>query len=370
MFNDHLISNVRTGAPLPDGLLGAMIAAEVVKRTPADKDGPLPAFRRMVQARHDSVLAQGVTEGRVRRDSFQTNTGLFLARDLEHVYDDVLREPFPAPNAFSLFFQDGSVPVGKKSHTVRRLYQTGEAQWYKGGSAVKRVAMNQQEQTFPVRYAVDSFGYSIFERMSATAASMDIHGEEMRTARDVLAQFVNRALWFGAPQVNLHGIVDYPWLPKKAIATDFTFDSDPRDVLHELNRLANFPREKSKTTLQSDRMATTPRVRDFLFETPWSPLAADGKSIGEKFVGAHARIKSIEEAWELEGVGPAGEDGILVYQSGRNGVAVVLPGGPFNALPPQERAYDLEVFCYTGCGGVIMRNVGGNVLGLVTAPSV
>jgi len=370
MFNDTLITDVRSGQAAPKGLLPRMVMAERAKAVRRDSDGPLPGWRKAAEAAIKELFESGVRAGNIRRDSFQANTGIFLARDLEHIYDDVLREPFPAPNAYKLFHQDSSVPVGKTSHTVRRVYQTGEAQWYRGGKAVKRVTVNQQEMSFPVRYAVDSFGYSIFERMSAQAASFDLHGEDMLAAREILTQFLNRAFWFGAPQVGLHGVLDYPWLPKKAIATVFNTDSDPRDVLHELNRLASFPREKSRTVFQSDRMAMTPRLRNFLFETPWSPLAADGLSIGEKFINAHASIKTIDEAWELEAVGPNGEDGILVHQSGRNGIAIVTPGGPFNALPPQEEAFDLTVYAYAACGGVIMRNVGGNVLGLVTAPMV
>lgn len=370
MFNDTLITDVRSGREVPNGLLSRMVMHERTKAQRADSDGPMPGWRKAAERAILAAADHATRTGQIRRDSFQSNTGIFLARDLEHVYEDVLREPFPTPNAYRLFFADSSVPVGKKSHTVRRVYQQGEAQWYKNGRPTKRVGVNQQEQTFPVRYAVDSFGYSIFERFSGDAASFDLHGEDMMAAREILTQFVNRAFWFGAPQVGLHGALDYPWLPKKAIATPFTFDSDPRDVLHELNRLASFPREKTKTVFNPDRIAMTTRLRNFLFETPWSPLAADGKSIGEKFLSAHATITTIEEAWELEGIGPNGEDGILVYQSGRNGVAIVTPGGPFNALPPQENGFDLEVFAYTACGGVIMRNVGGNVLGFVEAPSV
>ena len=378
MHADSSVFDVRSGAPVdisPDviGHFHAMIDNQRSKARHDSRLNVLDPWTQAVAARIDAAIAM-LSPGDSRRDAFTPQAGLYMARDLEYTYDEVLREPFPEPNALRLFTTDGSVPVGAESHRVRRLYQEGEVGWYKDGSAVPRVDIAQREMTFPVKYAVTSFGYSIFQRMNAEFArsqgniSFDMHGEKMRAARQMMAEFNNRALWFGAPQVGLFGVINYPWLPKKAIATAFNGDSDPRDILAELNRLANYPHEMSNSVFQPDRMAMSPALRNYLFETPWSPLDSTGKTIGKYFLENHPRISTIDEAWELAGVGPNNEDGILVWKGDRLGITIVTPGGPFNALPPQEVKFDLEINCWSASGGVIMRDAGANVLGFVTPP--
>jgi len=379
MFSDATVFDCRTGAPsrISPEVLGYMHAQITRQREMARHDSNVNVLEPWTQACAAMITAAmaGVPTGDQRRDAFTPQAGLYMARDLEYVYDEVLREPFPQPNALRLFTQDSSVPVGAESHTVRRLYQEGEVGWYKDGTAVKRVDIAQREMTFPVKYATTSFGYSIFQRMNAQfaqsrgTASFDMHGEKMRAAREMMIEFNNRAWWYGAPQVGLFGVVNYPWLPKKAIATAFNETSDPRDILHELNRLADFPHEQSNTVFQPDRMACSPAVRNYLFTTPWSPLDSSGKTIGKYFLENHARITAIDEAYELAGVGPNNEDGILVWMGNRNGIAIVAPGGAFNALPPQEVKFDLEINCWAGNGGVLMRDAGANVLGYVTPPT-
>lgn len=322
-------------------------------------------WRRRMQSRVDAMIKSD----HGRRDSFSPQAGFHFTRDLEHIYDEVLREPFPAPNALELFYVDGTVPVGNRTHTVRRVYQDGEAAFYRKGQKVQRASVSRKEQEFPIRYAVTAFGYSLFEKMSSDVANSDLHGENLRAARDILAEFLNLVFWYGHAETGMYGITNYPWLPKKVVGTAFTDDSDPRDVLAELNNIANFSHEKSLSTLQSDTLVMSPRLHNFLSTRPWSPLATDGKTILTVFLENQKRITAVEEAWELQEVGPGSTDGIFAYKRDRRGVAVVPVGGPFNMLPPQEVGFSTDCYCWAGCGGVIMRDVGANVLAWVTPPA-
>ena len=68
-------------------------------------------------------------------DNALIQNGFHMARQLEHVYSEVLREEFPPQSSMEAFPVDTSVPAGARTHTVRRLSQQGEAKVYRGNSA-------------------------------------------------------------------------------------------------------------------------------------------------------------------------------------------------------------------------------------------
>lgn len=314
----------------------------------------------------DTARRFDAIERETRGDSFSASAGLHMARQLEHIYAEVLREPFPLLNAWTLFPLDLTVPPGARTHTVRRVYQDGEAAVYRGGqSPIPRVGVSQQEEQFPVRHYVTSFVYSLFEQLSSQFANTALVSELLRTARDVLMEFANDKTWNGDSTNGIYGVLNYPWLPKKVVATAFDGSAAADDVLAELNDLANFPQEQSRSTFKPDTLVVSPRVRNFLMNTPRS--ATTDTTIGEFWLRTNSLgIKSIEEAWELQGVGPSSTDGVLFYRRDRLGIANVLPQ-PFTTLPVQSMGFEDTTFAYMSHGGVIMRDVGNNILGWVDA---
>ncbi len=308
-------------------------------------------------ARYDSAKAE-------RKDAVDATAGLFLARDLDHRYAEVLREPRPQPNAFRLFPIDSTVPVGARTHTVRRLYGHGEVTVYRAGVNVPTVTLSQAEEQFPVRHYVTSFLVDIFELASSDFAGFPLIAELLRLARDQVEAFANLAGWKGITTAGVYGIFNYPWLAKKISTIAFDGTAATADVIAELTAIASYPVVNSKSTFGPDTMVVSPRVRAFLFNTPRSTTT--DTSIGKWFIDNHAQIKAIEEAWELQGAGPGGTDGILVYRRDRLGITNVLPQ-PFTLLPAQKEGFSELTLCYMSHGGVIMRDVGNNLLAWVDA---
>lgn len=320
-------------------------------------------------ARVDSALkrAHEIASGRgeqVRFDAFSASAGLHMARQLEHIYSEVLREPFPVQNAMTLFPMDTSVPPGAKTHTVRRVYQDGEVAVYRGGTTpIPRVGVSQQERTFPIRHYVTSFVYSLFEQLSSAFANTGLVAELLRTARDLMQEFLNQKTWYGDEVNGIYGVLNYPWLSKKVVATPFDGSADPDDVIAELNALVNYPKRVSKATLKPDTLVTSIRVRDYLMNTRMGTVS--DTTIGEYWLRTNSQgIKSIEEAWELEGVGPGGTDGMLAYRKDRLGVVNVVPQS-FTTLPVQSLGFEDTTFAYMSHGGILMRDVGNNILGWI-----
>lgn len=311
----------------------------------------LPTARRDAIRRTDSQLQ------RERRDS-----GLFLARDLEHVYQEVLREEFPVPNALRLFHTDTSVAPGARTHTVRRLYGHGEVSVHRAGQDIPRVGLSQREEQFPVRHYVTSFGVDIFEQASADFANFAAAAELLREARDIMLQFLSDMTWHGYETHGIFGVLNYPWLFKRLLGAAVGPGSSltPDQTLNLLHAIVNYPSEVSSTTFKPDTLVTSERVHNYLFNTPRT--STSDTTIGEYFLRTSKHIKTIEVAWELQAAGPGATDGILAYRRDRLGISNVIPQG-FTTLPMQQLGFDQTTYAYMSHGGVIMRNVANNILG-------
>lgn len=310
-----------------------------------------------------------------RTDAANPSQGLHFARDLEHMYAEVLREPRPLQNALRLFPIDTSVPRGAKFHTIRRTYGDGEVKVYRGrGEKIPRVGISQKEETFNVRHYVTSWVCDIFELAASGFANLDQQAELLRTARDIMDDFANWQTWYGDDENGLPGVLNYPWIRKKAIATPFVAGSDPNDIIRELHRLVDFPYNSQRQAFKPEVLVLSPRVHSFLKQTRIGPDT--DKTILSQFLDTNAHITRVEEAHELQndvdepipGV-PAGQDVILAYRADRLGISNVVPQ-PFTTLPTQELGFEMTTFAYMSHGGVIMREVGNNIIGYVTPPDL
>lgn len=313
--------------------------------------------RLQTAARRIDSLLQGRTG---RQDSFSPNAAFHMARDLEHIYADVLREEFPAQNAFTLFPIDTSVAPGARTHTVRRIYQTGEVAIYRAGIDIPTVGISQQEEEFPVRHYVTSFVTDLFELLSSGYANTQLVAELLRVARDIMNEFANMRTFYGGE--DMYGVLNYPWLDKKVIATPFVDASSEDDILSEMQKLEQFPGENSLNTFSPNTCVTSPRLANFLSR---KYIGNDKTlSVAKKFLGESKNFTSIETARELQGTGPGGTDMILMYRRDRLGIMNVIPQG-FTTLPMQTMGFENKTFCYMSHGGVIMRNPANNILAYV-----
>lgn len=304
-------------------------------------------------------------ENAIRRDSagFGIRDQFHLARDLEHIHAKVLEEQRPVPNALSLFPIDTSVPAGARNHTMRRTFEQGAADLFRGGnSGIPRVGVSQDEETWPIWPIVSSFELDLFTRQSSDFASSQLYARHLRAVRRAIEEKINRIAWYGAPEANLQGVLTYKWLAKSISAFEYRRGTTATTLqIHDdLHAAANYPSETSKSVFAPNAMVTSPRVRNFLMTTRLS--VDNDKSIGQAFLETNAHITSIEEAWECQGVGPTSDhDAILFYRRDPESCALVMPQ-PFTTLPVQTEGYSDIVHAFATFGGAIMPDVGNNHL--------
>lgn len=294
-------------------------------------------------------------------DSMSPGQGFHLARQLEHIYDEVLREEFPPTNAMSMIPVDGSVPVGARTHTVRRISQQGEAKVHRGNaSEVPRVSVSQEEESFPVHHYVIGIGFDIFELAASDFANSRLRQELQDAAQVTMQEFLNEKTWFGDEEHNIYGVLNYPWTPKMVLSLPATADADTDAMLYQLNQAANFAHEESKTVYSPNTLIVSPRMYRYMSTTRIANSVSD-TTVLEFFKKANPRIQTIEEAWEMQGAGPGGTDAMLFCRRDRRSIANVIPQG-FTMLPVQQVGFEYLIPCYMSHGGVVQRDVLNNLV--------
>jgi hypothetical protein len=306
------------------------------------------------------------TDGKVERNDSATD-GFHLARQLEYIHSQVMEAPRPAYDGLQLFPISTEVPAGARSHTVRRVERTGDAAVYRAGMQIPVVGMSQVEEEFPVRHYVSSYTFDVFEQASSDYARSGIIRRKAATAADEITALMNRNTWHGDEANGLYGVLNYPWLAKRASVVDFTDAGNPDAMVKELHALANNPAEASKMIFAPDSLIVPPEVYHVI-STKRLGEGVDGSSetVLSFFLKSSAYIKSVKASHELSFAGPGGTHAILVYKNDPMSVQNMMVQG-VTALPVQERGLESFVYMYASHGGVVMRDVGNCALMYVNA---
>ena len=298
----------------------------------------------------------------VRTDALGPAGGMHMPRQLEHIHARVLEEKHRTPNGLTQFAVSSEVPVGARTHTVRRFLEDGEAAVYRRGHNIPRVGLGQVEEEFPVRHYVTSFASNHFESLSSGFANTSEEERKMRTARKVLERFWNEKIWNGDDDHGIYGIKNYPYLARKVAAFALNSSSTPDQILGELNDAANYPQETSGSVFAPNRMVTSERGRNYLMNTRIGSV--NDTTIGEFFVKNNEFINAIESAHEMKDFGGTGVDGILFYNDDADGISNELVQG-ITPMPAQIFGFESVTYVYMSHGGVIMRDSGNNILLLI-----
>ena len=303
-----------------------------------------------------------------RIDSANPSAAIALARELEYIYSEVMREEGPVLSLRRLFATDGRVPSGAKTHTIRRLEGAGEAKFYRAGMEVPLVGIGRDEETFGVKAAVIGLEMDFFSEKADAYAGINEYGEKVREMREAMAEFEEHLGWNGSDVNKVLGILNYPWLRKRKISTSFsapTTAADFQALLDALNNMVNEVMDRNPGMGASLRFITAPGFHRLLAQ---SHHPDNFRTLKEVFLAGQPNVDSIEEAPHLQGRGPGGEDGVLIVPKGSKAPRIVTPTG-FTMMPVQVSNYGFtrSQAAYQEFGGVIMRDVLRSVLIWVTA---
>lgn len=305
------------------------------------------AYRR---ARAANLVDMGTAQ---RLDALGSGAGVHLARMLEHVYSETLKDAFAPTNALDLFEVDRSVPAGARTHTIRRTRHTGKARFYEGNASRRpTVGLEQREETFNVAPIVTSIKINFFDQLAADFSGVSLRADLEDAARDVMDRFLNDKIWNGAAERKLPGVLTTPWVGKQTASVTYGPGTSPDAILADLHNKANYAVSKSKGLYTPNRMCSSIRLINYLSTTKRSATTED--TILSAFLADNPYITEVVPVHELEGAGPNGEDVALFDRKAKDAFVRVMPRD-FTMLPIIENAFELEIPCYAIYGGVISR---------------
>jgi len=335
---------------------GRYLGAEGVSKMDA-------ALRQVIKARAgvaDDVRLDdaSLNIGSDRIDAANPSATIALARELEYIYAEVMREEGPIFSARRLFAADRRVPAGAKSYTIRRIEGSGEAKFYRAGMEVPLVGIGRDEETAFVKHAVIGMEMDFFSAQSDAFAGIAEAAEKMREMREAMAEFDEQLAWNGSAAHKINGILNYPWLRKRLISTTFesiTTAADFQTALDALNNMVNEILDRNPGMSANLRFICSPRLHRLMAQQEHPDSQ---KTLKERFLAGQPSISSIEEAPHLQGRGPGGEDGVLIVPKGTKGPQIVSPVG-FTMMPVQTTNYGFtrSQAAYQSFGGTRMPDV-------------
>ncbi|HEX5038506.1 MAG TPA: major capsid family protein [Candidatus Limnocylindria bacterium] len=285
-------------------------------------------------------------------------------REFEFVRSRILEEKRQPLTAMAHLPIDSSVPLGARTHTWRRALGAGEAQIYRGGTEFPRARVTRAEEQFGVVHVVCAVDTNFFDTLTTNFAGLRQYQEELRLARRLVEERLNRIAWFGDAASKVYGALTHPALAKMVLSTPFTDASDPEEVALALADFVATPMLRSAGTFSSNALLVSPKI-DHHIRTRPTTLAMNMFVRDLFLAGQRGRIEEIEVAPELEGIGPNGEDGMLAYRKDLDtmGHVVVQTPTPLPVFPSSP--VDQTTVMFGSSGGVTYQDVGNAVLGLV-----
>ncbi len=286
----------------------------------------------------------------------------FLERDLEmieaRIYDYKLRELkfrrlFPVSNE------------GQGSETI--AYDIVR------GSGVARVIANGADDlpradTFVDRfYAVVrpigiSFAYTTQELRNAAFSNRPLEASRGAAARRGMEEKLSDIAWNGDSEYGLIGILGNANIPQSqaaapATGSDRTWaggDKTPLEIISDITTAFSDIVSTTNQVHQANALALPVANFEYIKKTPYSDKVP--MSILRYITDPENKfeIDVIEQAPELVGSGPGGEDQMLVYEKSDEVLQFRIPM-ELRALPPEQRNLEFLINMEAECAGMVVR---------------
>lgn len=318
-------------------------------------------------ARQDSIYA-----GLEFRADSGTQGGTALARELEVVWARVLEQPSPPLMGAKLFPIDNSASPGAENIKITRFLERGEAVIYNGGTQIPTSGLRQASTHVYFRHIVSSANWTMLEQLAWDFSRVNGVQRSLAAARKAIEQLWDKIIWQGSEVHSLYGILNYPYLNRRIVATTFSATADIDSMITEFSRLFTYVPEATNGAALPDSILVGSKLLNFLsshrlgtgtavslltylqdqLQTVFASNGGEGKLI----------IKSVAR---LNDAGGTGVHGVLVYKNDPDSISLPV-SQPVTLLPLFTSGMTLSQIAYMSMGGVVMPNAFSNLLGLVT----
>lgn len=303
--------------------------------------------------------------------------GAILARQLEALWGRALEQVSPELQGTRIFPQKsrwGGQETGGGYENVRidRFLERGQAKvWAGGNQGVPKSEIKQVSFHVPFRYLVSSAEWSFFDQLSFDRAQVDGVARLLKTATKAVEQLHDQIIWFGSSAHGLYGVLNYPWLSTRMVATAFSSSADKDAMVREITSLFTTVSEVSNGAFLPTDFAIASKLYNFLSTTVYATTSGktlmmviqDGLDavVGGLMPGKKVTMRSVPR---LNDAGGIGVHGAFAYENNEDAIAVIV-SNPTSMLPLRQIDAQLSQVVWKAVAGVVMPNVGANYLGYV-----
>lgn len=320
----------------------------------------------LIGRRIDSAHQAAVAEMRQERgDAFTPSLGMFNPRDLTHRMRQVLEEKHQPLLGMQTFPVNTDVPPGALAYEQYRMYGTGEAVVYRGGTGadVPAVGIGQASFQHPVVYVVSKAAINWLEQLAANYAGLNTQERKLRYARLAIEQLVDEWIWKGSTAHGLFGLLNHPYVDTAVSLVNAATGGDSNDdIASDFAYWANYSYNESGAAFQPDTLLIAPKLATDWRNRKYADDAS--KSLMDWLLNANPHIKNVREVPKLNDALGSGIHAMSFVRSG-SGIAdssceIVMPMD-LTMLPPEQRALVTELFMVAGYGGLNQKSTGDNL---------
>jgi hypothetical protein len=304
----------------------------------------------------DLSVCDGFANAHLREDAYSVTDsgtlGLWLARQLDYVKSRSYDRHFPNMNANALVPDATDAPEWAETITIRMFDSVGMAKVVANyADDLPRVDVRAVAKTITVKTIGDSFGYNVNELRASRATGVALDQKKADMARRAIELKISSIKLMGDALYGLFGLFNQPNIPAFVMPNtgDWT-------VLTGAQIYANMIAMVNAYNLQGNGIHTA----DHLELAPKAYAAANSQFVTGPtgipitalalFQQANPQI-TVENIWELTGVGAGGKDYALLYERSADNFAhdYVMP---FSQLPPEQRNLEIVTNCLARSAGV------------------
>ena len=290
----------------------------------------------------------------IRCDAFNISPqqGAKFERDLESVKSQVLEAKMVPQNGARLIPQAGDVEPWAETFIHQMVDHTGVARLVSDyADDLPLVDAHGREDSYRVKEIGCAFQFSKKEIQQNARGNINLSQRRPMSARRAIEEKLNRIMWYGDIEGGLFGFFNFPFIPRYASDVAYDGTETAADVLADLNTIANRPYLDTDTVAnQPNTMLVSPKVYTYISTTPRS--SDSDATIMEYFLANNPFISEMENAQELAGAGPNGEDLIVVYRRELDYGQHKLVE-PFTQHPSQEKNLAVITNCTAQTGGYV-----------------
>ncbi|MFB6371616.1 MAG: major capsid family protein [Bradymonadaceae bacterium] len=287
-------------------------------------------------------------------DDLDPQVGMYFEEELTSVRSEVKKKKKKPKNGFKLIPQDPDDPDWSETveHRMWDIEGTGSEFISDYTDMPPLVGVNMEKDDWPVKEFGCAYQYSKNEIRKASSTGKGLDRKKAMAAREFNERKFNRIQWFGAPQVGLFGLLNYPYIPRWQVSIPFDNSQTGQDILNELNSFVRAPFDVTEDEADTPDTLLMPTTQfAYINDTPWSSNAGDTTILGH-FRSNNFFIDDVRPVRECNGAGPNGEDVMLAYRQEEDLVAHKLVM-EHNQHDPQQEGLAFITPATAKSGGIV-----------------